>query len=220
MNNPVNFAQKRSDPRAIEDAINPMATTIPNQQAPNNGEPITFSSVPAPILALGGKSTEEKMYIIYWENNENTIGFNVCKGRMECYVTIGRILSQFEDDDSNAPDILMSKVAVEIPVVNKDGNGIWAMTHPDKAATVYQFCKAMEGYFSEEIRFDIDQYLTESVEDDAVEYEGPRSVDVGEIMRGKKIFDGDQGMREVYQEAMNDQNRGAIPTEGAEGEEV
>ena len=91
--------------------------------------PITFANVDPKIIALGTKSSEEKLYLIlyiYKEDGDSFNSFELCQGRIECARTIERIIL-----DHNV-DIHNSVIMVEIPAINAKGDAEWVMKNPDR----------------------------------------------------------------------------------------
>jgi len=164
--------------------------------------PIVFSDVDPRIAALGNKSSEEKIYLILYEYMDNEIGdleqkFKLCVGREDCYRTIENILATIENVDINK-----SVVLVEVPGINKNGKGEWLMKNPINAPSIYQFCKMVEKMFGE-TAFDVDAYLNESSEEESNPVEDFKAVVSGQAVRSEAdIFEGDQNMANVYNEAM------------------
>lgn len=140
-----------------------MAMDITNNNGSNSNtgfSPIVFDNIPAPIKALGGKSSEEKLYLVlYTCPSDDSNGFILCEGRRDCYLSIARLLNTYTVDIHN------SVVLVEVPAVNKNGNGEWMMKHPYNASSIYQFCKAVESMFPNE-DFNIDDYNYKNLEED------------------------------------------------------
>ena len=161
--------------------------------------PVVFSSVDPRIEALGNKAAEEKIYLILYEYNVDgdlEQKFKLCQGREDCYRTIENILNTIDNVDINK-----SVVLVEVPGINKNGNGEWLMKNPINAPSIYQFCKMVEKMFGDSA-FDIDSYLNEPTEEDDP-VEDFKAVISGQAVRSEaEVFEGDQNMADVYNEAM------------------
>ena len=140
--------------------MNPINNTMNNQ---NNMEfsPIAMDLTPAAIRALGGKSSEEKIYLVLYNRaDEDSNGFLLCEGRMDCYTSIDRLLHTYPVDIHN------SAVLVEVPAVNRKGVGEWMLKGIDNAPSIYQFCKSVECFFPNS-EFSIDDFNDMPVEDDS-----------------------------------------------------
>lgn len=163
--------------------------------------PVAFAAIDPRIVRLGNKSSEEKLYIILYNYEENNC-FEICNGRIECCKTIERLLNSYSIDIHN------SVILVEIPAINSKGEAEWVLKHPEKAMSIYQFAKRMQVYFGE--NFDIEDYNYENNDPD-----NDRELTTEELrekMRNNKesikseadIFDGEQSLVDVYKEAMKD----------------
>lgn len=164
--------------------------------------PIAFAEVDPRILALGTKSSEQKIYLTlytYREDGELMRSFDISTGRIDCARAIERFIL-----DHPSIDIHNSVILVEIPAINAKGEGEWVLKHPDKSMTVYQFANSFRMCFSDE--FDIEEFNYQNEDNNE-----PREVTMGDIAASMKektvkseadIFEGSQEMADAYRQAM------------------
>lgn len=140
--------------------------------------PISITPVNPEIMKLGARSPEKKIYIVlYNRTDEDSNGFLYCVGRYDCYTSIERLLNTYPID------IHESLVLVEVPAVNSKGSGEWMLKHPDNASSIYQFCKAVEGLFSNQ-DFCIDDFNDQNLEEEDNE---PRPITEADLRASRAI---------------------------------
>lgn len=166
--------------------------------------PITFANVDPKIIALGTKSSEEKLYLIlyiYKEDGDSFNSFELCQGRIECARTIERIIL-----DHNV-DIHNSVIMVEIPAINAKGDAEWVMKNPDRSMTIYQFAKSFSMHFSDD--FDIEEYNYQNhdqeTQSEITAQDISNAMNVKTVRNEADVFEGSQEMADAYREAMKDQ---------------
>ena len=167
--------------------------------------PIVMDKTPAAIRALGGKSAEEKYYLVLYNRiDEDSNGFLLCTGRFECYTSIDRLLHTYPIDIHN------SAVLVEVPAVNRNGVGEWMMKGLDRAPSIYQFCKSIEAMFPN-VDFSIDDYNEETLEDDnqPTTEKTPVTADDLYTRMAKDIAVASDPMADVYREIMKEKENEA-----------
>ena len=178
---------------------------ITNQQ--EEYSPIIMDKTPAAIKALGGKSAEEKYYLVlYNRTDEDSNGFLLCTGRFECYTSIDRLLHTYPVDIHN------SAVLVEVPAINRNGVGEWMMKGLDRAPSIYQFCKSVESMFPN-VGFSIDDYNDEALEDDnqpeSTEGTPVTASDLHVRMVQSDVSVANDPMADVYREIMKEKENEA-----------
>ena len=171
----------------------------------NNGmfSPISFKPMPEQIkqlLATKPSGSEDKMYIILYVHEDNQ-SFALAQGRMECYIMISRIMEMYPETK-----IHESVVLVEVPAVNRSGEGEWMMKHPHNATTIYQFCKTYEPLFPN-IEFNIEGY---NVNEEEVSAEDNNNTTTGMQVDGIQL-PGPNEMMDVYKEIMAEKESGETP---------
>lgn len=180
-----------------------------NANEKKSWSPVQFDTVDPRIVALGTKSSEEKIYLIlyvYREDGENMNSFDVATGRVEC----ARCIERFVTD--HVVDIHNSIIMVEIPAINVRGEAEWVMKHPNKSMTIYQFATRFSAYFSED--FNIEEYNYQNDYGDSDEGGTGREITMEDISAAinektvhteAEVFDGSQELADAYREAMKNQ---------------
>lgn len=134
--------------------------TIPTEEKRELYNPLVPVDVDPRVTAMR-KSTEEKMYIVLYYNQEyEEFKHAIFYGRYNVYFGIKNILDS-ESVDIEASTVLVETVAID-PVSK---NPKRYLIHPDDASNIIDFCKQMEAYFGEN-SYSLAEYGVEESEGD------------------------------------------------------
>lgn len=115
-----------------------------------------------PRVTAMKKSTEEKIYIVLYYNQEyEEFKHAIFYGRYNVYFGIKNIL------DSESIDLAASTVLVETVAIDPvSKNPKRYLIHPENASNIIDFCKQMEAYFGEN-SYSLAEYYSEDYESES-----------------------------------------------------